>query len=71
LYDICIEKGKELIGTQIDLTHSALVRSRTGGNDRCEEDPGRLESDLELNFEYVLEDIMMHLFPKESPHLVG
>jgi hypothetical protein len=70
-YDICIQRGKELIGTRMDLPGRALVGSRTGSSGQCEADPGRLGSDLKLNFGYVVEDINLHLLQKESPHLVG
>jgi hypothetical protein len=55
----------------MDLPGRALVGSRTGSSSQCEADPGRLRSDLKLNFGYGLEDINMHLLQKESPHLVG
>jgi hypothetical protein len=70
-YDRCIQRGKELIGTWMDLPGRALVGSITGSSGQCEEDPGRLRSDLKLNFGYVVEDINTHLLQKESPHLVG
>jgi hypothetical protein len=70
-YDRCIQRGKELIGTQLDFPGRALVGSRTGSSGQCEADPGRLRSDLKLNFGYVVEDINMHLLQKESLHLVG
>jgi hypothetical protein len=70
-YDRCIQSGKELIGTQMDLPGSALVESRTGSSSQCKADPGRLRSYLKLNFGYVVEDIKMHLLQKESLHLVG
>jgi hypothetical protein len=70
-YDRCIQRGKELIGTRMDLPGCALVGSRTGSSDQFKADPGRLGSDLKLNFGYVVEDINAHLLQKESPHLVG
>jgi hypothetical protein len=70
-YDRCIQRGKELIGTRMDLPGRALDGSRTGSSGQCEADPGRLGSDLKLNFRFVVEDINMHLLQKESPHLVG
>jgi hypothetical protein len=70
-YDICIQRGKELIGTRMDLPGRALIGSRTGSSGQCEADPGRLGSDLKLNFGYVVEDINTHLLQKESLHLVG
>jgi hypothetical protein len=70
-HDRCIHRGKELIGTQMDLPGRALVGSRTGSSGQCEADPGRLGSDLKRNFEYVVEDNNMHLLQKESPYLVG
>jgi hypothetical protein len=66
-----IQIGKELIGTWLDLPGRALVGSRTGSSSQCEADPGRLGSDLKLNFRYVVEGINTHLLQKESPHLVG
>jgi hypothetical protein len=56
-YDRCIQKGKELIGTRIDLPGHVLVRCRTGSSGRSEQDPGLLGSDLKLNFGYAVEDI--------------
>jgi hypothetical protein len=70
-YNRSIQRGKELIGTPMDLQGRALVGSRTGSSGQCEADPGRLGSNLKLNFGYVVEDINMHLLQKESPHLVG
>jgi hypothetical protein len=70
-YDRCIQRGKELIGTQMDLPGRALGGSRTESSGQCEADPGRLGYDLKLNFGYVAEDINTHLLQKESPHLVG
>jgi hypothetical protein len=70
-YDRCIQRGKELIGTRMNLPGRALVGSRTGISGQCEADPGRLGSDLRLNFGYVVEDINIHLLQNESPHLVG
>jgi hypothetical protein len=70
-YDRCIQRGKELIGTRMDLPGSALVGSRAGSSSQCEADPSRLGSYLRLNFWYVVADIKMHLLQKESPHLVG
>jgi hypothetical protein len=55
----------------MDLPGSALVGSRTGSSGQCEADPGRLGSDLKLNFGYAVENINTHLLQKESPHLVG
>jgi hypothetical protein len=69
-YNICVQRGKELIETRIDIPGRVLVRSRTGSSARCEQDPGRLGSDLMLNFGYVVHDIKTHLLQKESPHLV-
>jgi hypothetical protein len=70
-YDRCIHRGKELIGTRMDLPGRALIGSRTGSSGQCEADPDRLRSDIKLNFGYVVEDINKHLIQKESPHLVG
>jgi hypothetical protein len=70
-YDRYIQRGKELIGTRMDLPGHALVGSRTGSSGQCKADPGRLGSDLKLTFGYVVEDINTHLLQKESPHLVG
>jgi hypothetical protein len=70
-YDRGIQRGKELIGTRMDLAGRALVGSRTASSGQCEADPGRLGSDLKLNSGYVIEDINTHLLQKESPHLVG
>jgi hypothetical protein len=70
-YDRCIQRGKELIGTRMDLPGRALVGSRTGSSGQCEADPGRLGSYLKLNFGYVVEDINTHHLQKESSHLVG
>jgi hypothetical protein len=70
-YDRYIQRGKELIGTRMDLPGRALVGSRTVSSGQCEADLGCLGSDLKLNFGYVVEDINTHLLQKESPHLVG
>jgi hypothetical protein len=70
-YVKCIQRGKELIGTWMDLPGRALVGSMTGISGQCEADPGRLGSELKLNFGYVVEYINMHLLQKESLHLVG
>jgi hypothetical protein len=69
-YDRWIKRGKELIGTWIDLPGRALVGSRPGSNGQCEVDPSRLSYNLNLNFGYVVEDIKMHHLQKDSPHLV-
>jgi hypothetical protein len=70
-YDICIQRGKEWIGTRIDLSRSALVGSRIGSSGRCEADPGCLGSDLKLNFGYVVEYIKTHFLQNELLYLVG
>jgi hypothetical protein len=70
-YDTWIKRGKELIGTRIDLPGRALVGSRTGSRGQCEVDPAGLSYDLKLNFGYVVEDITAHHLQEESPHLVG
>jgi hypothetical protein len=69
-YNRYIQRGKELIGTRMDVPGRALVGSTTGSSGQCEADTGRLGSDLKLNFGYVVEHINMHLLQKESPHLV-
>jgi hypothetical protein len=69
-YDSSIQRVKELIGTRMDLPGRVLVGSRTGSSGQCQADPGRLGSDIKLNFGYVVEDINTHLLQKESPHLI-
>jgi hypothetical protein len=70
-YDRWIKRGKELIGTWIDLPGRALVGCRTGSSGQCEVDATRINYDLKLNFGYVVEDIEVHHLQKESPHFMG